>query len=126
MTFGLWYCTTRYDGTSHQSQTRCDPDCRRRRLFAADGADEAGTVLELGAASAAATTFATGPVGLLKLDAAESFTRTVASFAAGDGIDMTDFLFANNPTLTVPRSGLGGTYTDATVHDGALMKPSRY
>jgi beta-glucanase (GH16 family) len=80
------------------------------------------SVLEFGAASAETTTFSSGATaGILKLDNASSFTGTVVGLAMGDGIDLANFLFSNNPIITgVTGSGAVGTTTDVTVKDGSL------
>jgi hypothetical protein len=77
-------------------------------------------VLEFGAASAENTTFAPGLACMLKLDAAQSFTGTVAGLVSGDSIDLANFLFSNNPTISVTGTGNAGSTTNVTVHDGAL------
>ena len=80
----------------------------------------ANSILEFGAASAENTTFA-GTDDILKLDNVSSFTGTVAGMAEGDGIDLTNFLFSNNPTVTgVTGTGAAGSTTNVTVHDGSL------
>ncbi len=79
------------------------------------------SILEFGAASAENTTFSAGATGLLKLDDVSGFSGTVAGLANGDGIDLTNFLFANNPTVTgVTGTGATGSTTNVTVKDGSL------
>jgi hypothetical protein len=84
------------------------------------------SVLEFAAAPAETTTFSGAAIGMLKFDNASSFTGTVAGLASGDSIDLTKFLFSNNPTIfSVTGTGAGGTtlagsMTNVTIHDGAL------
>jgi hypothetical protein len=80
------------------------------------------SVLEFGAASGETTTFASNATaGILKLDNASSFTGTVVGLAMGDGIDLANFLFSNNPIITgITGSGAAGTTTDVTVKDGSV------
>jgi hypothetical protein len=83
----------------------------------------AGTtsILELAAASAQNVNFATGAAGTLKLNAASSFTGTVAGLADGDRIDLANFQFSNNPTITnVTGTGAAGSTTNVTVNDGSI------
>jgi hypothetical protein len=80
------------------------------------------SVLEFGAASAETTTFSAGATGaILKLDNASSFSGTVVGLAKGDSIDLANFLFSNNPTITgITGSDKAGATTDVTVKDGSL------
>jgi large repetitive protein len=81
----------------------------------------AGTnaVLEFGAASNQNTTFAAGAQGTLKLDDASNYAGTVAGFVVGNTIDLANFKFSDNPIVTgLTGTGVVGTTTDVTVHDG--------
>jgi hypothetical protein len=80
------------------------------------------SVLEFGAGSAETTTFSSNATaGILKLDNASSFTGTVVGLAMGDGIDLANFLFSNNPIITgITGSGAAGATTDVTVKDGSV------
>jgi hypothetical protein len=56
---------------------------------------------------------------LLKLDAAESFSGTVAGLSSSDSIDLANFLFSDNPTITkVTGTAAAGTTTNVTIMDG--------
>ena len=62
-----------------------------------------------------------GDSGLLKLGAAQSFTGTVAGLAAGDGIDLANFLFADTPLISkVTGTGVAGTTTNVTIKDDGM------
>jgi len=92
------------------------------KLSGAGQAEIFGTsTLEFGAAAANAVKFESGSTGALKLDAAESFSGTVAGLASGDSIDLADFAFANGPKIIeITGTGAVGTPTDVTIKDGAL------
>jgi autotransporter passenger strand-loop-strand repeat protein len=62
-----------------------------------------------------------GNSGVLILGSAQSFRGTLAGFAQGDSIDLANFHFSRNPTISnVTGSGAAGTDTDVTVTDGAM------
>ena len=85
----------------------------------------AGATLDFGSSVAGtqAVTFAEGTTGLLQLGLAQSFAGTVAGLASGDAIDLLDFQFATNPTISgVAAIMQTGSQVGAavTVKDGAL------
>jgi hypothetical protein len=55
--------------------------------------------------------------GTLRLDNAESYHGTIAGFTRGNAIDLGDFSFAGNPTIT--SVSFVGSDTLVTVNDGA-------
>jgi len=77
------------------------------------------STLEFGAAAANAVTFESGSTSLLRLDAAQSFSGTVAGLSSGDSIDLANFLFSDDPTITkVAGTAAAGTTTNVTIKDG--------
>ena len=85
----------------------------------------AGGTLDFGNSVVAtqAVTFSQGTTGLLQLGLAQSFAGTVAGLASGDAIDLLDFQFATNPTISGVTAILqNGSPVGAavTVKDGAL------
>ena len=81
-----------------------------------------GSTLTLGGSVAATQTiaFASGVSGTLALGQAQSFGGVVQGFAAGDAIDLKNFLFSGAPTVaSVTGTGAVGTDLTVTVTDGA-------
>jgi hypothetical protein len=75
-------------------------------------------ILEFGAVFSQKTTFDVGAIGQLKLDDAQDFSGTVAGLASDDSIDLANFQFSNNPTISkVTGTGGAGTTTNVTVHE---------
>jgi hypothetical protein len=73
--------------------------------------------IELKGTASNGVTFETGSAGSLILDAAQSFTGTVAGLASGNSIDLKSFLAADTTITQVTGTGVIGTTTNVTVKD---------
>ncbi len=87
---------------------------------------DSGATLELGSAAAGNVVF-TGPDGVLKLDAPQSFTGSVVGFSTGDTIDLSGIAansvsLSSGNQLTVTNSGA----TVATVHLVGDFSPAAF
>ena len=79
-----------------------------------------GATLELGGDTAEAVTFE-AKHGTLLLDNTNDFSGTVAGMAHRDAIDLANFAFSTDPSITnVAGTGAAGSITDVTVSDGSL------
>lgn len=72
-------------------------------------------------ASSEAITFGIDALGTLLLQNAQNFTGTVAGLADGDGIDLTNFDYADGATISsVTGTGAAGTDTIVKITDGTI------
>jgi autotransporter passenger strand-loop-strand repeat protein len=78
------------------------------------------STMEFAGAASNGVIFENQNSGMLKLDASETFTGTVAGLGKGDSIDLADFKFSGNPSVinTTTTTKAGITTTDVTVRDG--------
>jgi hypothetical protein len=94
----------------------------------ASGASSGSTVISgtndtvnIAGTSSESITFDLDALGTLLLQSAQSFTGTVAGLASGDGIDLTNFGFANGATISnVTGTGAAGTDTTLTITDDGV------
>ena len=76
------------------------------------------SILEFATTSAQSVTFASGAQGILKLDAAPSYTGSILGLASGDAVDLSNFAFSGNPVISgITGTGAAGTTTNVTVQD---------